>query len=214
MLEPISNKEYEIKEERMKNKLIVDLCKKVIKEGEDFTCEGIRCYEGCPFNNEELDVCDLEYEDRRVNVAEKYLNNDIELPKQEAETYRGWEIIKMCEEGEFENSTILQDENDNCFTIINGVILDGEQTEFNSEYETASSFFIHNKFTVIERKKFDFDEALESLKDGNSITSVKTGYSYKLRNGVFCYYDDVTDHWLNCRGFDYEEVINKWYIYK
>ena len=62
-------------------------------------------------------------------------------------------------------------------------------------------------FTLV-RKEFEFDEAINSFKDGIEIESVETGRKYKLECKDSRYLSDGTKIFI----VSLEEIRGKWYI--
>lgn len=133
-------------------------------------------------------------------------------------TYKGWEIIKMLEEDELTKGTILQDEDENFYTVFKGALLDGKRDEFNSHYETTISFLVKNSFTIIDtRKKRTFNEAFVSLEDGKEIED-KYGMRYrKSKDGNIEYKANHMENWErcfnDCNVFSVDTIKGYWYIH-
>lgn len=125
----------------------------------------------------------------------------------EKEVFKGWEIIKMCEEGKIKNGTILQDLDDEHFTVFNGVIIDGEKENFDSNHETTSSFFVRNRFRII-KKEYTFEEAFKAYEEGKEIESCYSGVTYKLQHGG----SDCFGGGQKTSTIAFNEIRGKWYI--
>ena len=134
----------------------------------------------------------------------------------EKAAFKGWEIIKMCEEGKIKNGTILQDLDGEHFTVFNGVIIDGEREKFDSNYETTSSFFVRNRFRII-KKEYTFEEAFKAYKEGKEIESCEGDfYKYKRIDDSDYVFIKDNEHWLEFaeheEAISFNEIRGKWYI--
>ena len=132
--------------------------------------------------------------------------------------YKGWEIIKVLEENELAEGTILQDEDGNFYTVSKGILLDGKREIFDSHYETSSSYIVKNVFTVVDtRKKYSFIEAFIAFEDGEIIED-KYGMCYKLLDDeMIGYKARHMDEWNKVYGdtniFSLYTTRGYWYIH-
>lgn len=124
----------------------------------------------------------------------------VEEFKMEKKVFKGWELIKMCEESKIENGTILQDLDGAYYTVFDGIVLDGEKGKFDSNYETTSSFFVRNSFRIM-KKKYTFEEAFKAYEEGKEIESCESDLVYQK---TILGDRDVYPKWYEIRG--------KWYI--
>ena len=132
--------------------------------------------------------------------------------------YKGWEIVKMLDEQELSEGTILQDEDENFYTVSKGILLDGKRDKFDSHYETPSSYIVKNVFTMADiRKRYAFDEAFKLFLDGEIIED-KYGMCYKLLDDETIEYKARhMDKWNKIYGdtniFSFYTVSGYWYVH-
>ena len=132
--------------------------------------------------------------------------------------YKGWEIVKMLDEQELSEGTILQDEDENFYTVSKGILLDGKRDIFDSHYETSSSYIVKNVFTVVEtRKRYTFNEAISSFLEGEIIED-KCGMCYRLLDtDTVAYKANHMDKWSKVYGdtniFSLYTTRGYWYIH-
>lgn len=130
--------------------------------------------------------------------------------------YKGWEIIKVISEGKLRGGTKLKDDDGDSYTVLNGCLVNGIHTKFDSDYETESSFIIDGIFTIMERKKYTFAEAFKVYEQGEEIED-KWGMRYrKSEDGNIEYKVDHMKTWErvnnSCNMFSIEQIRNEWYI--
>lgn len=132
-------------------------------------------------------------------------------------TYKGWEIIKMLDEQELSEGTILQDEYENFYTVSKGILLDGKRDKFDSHYETTSSYIIQSEFTIVDtRKKYPFIEAFIAFEDGEEIED-KYGMCYRKLNSFTVEYKvKHMSKWEELHSdiniFSIDVIKGDWYI--
>lgn len=135
----------------------------------------------------------------------------------EKEVFKGWELIKMCEEGKIKNGTVLQDLDGEYYTVFDGIVIEGERKEFNSDYEAVSSFFVRNNFRVV-KKKYTFEEAFKAFEAGEEIESCITNDKFKKADNCNWkfkkpFMDEYSEDMSNrIEMFSVEEIRGKWYI--
>ena len=125
--------------------------------------------------------------------------------------FKGWEIIKMCEEGLIENGTTLQDLDGGYYTVFDGVVIEGKRKEFDSNYEATSSFFIRNNFRVV-KKKYTFEEAYKFYEEGKEIETYDGSRFKKINGQDSVWFDDRWFSFNNAITFSIDRIRNEWYI--
>lgn len=151
-----------------------------------------------------------------ISSYEWFQGRGVKIIKWSIETYKGWEIIKMISEGKLKDGTNLKDDDGDLYTILNGCLVNGIHTKFDSDYETESSFIIDGEFTIMERKKYTFTEAFKSYEEGKEIED-KWGMRYrKSKDGNVEYKVDHMKDWEryfnDYNVFSIEQIRGEWYI--
>lgn len=188
------------------NNLIIDLCKKVAEDNLNINkedCRGIDCsFEDCPFADGWL--CILDYPERRLKVAKKYLkDNGIKEENKMEKTFR--EVIADIKVGEVWE--ITKGNNIEISLSKNGVTLD-----FKKSIECEKIFFPNDTKFKLKREEYTFEEAFKAYEEGKEVESCN--FRYKKIEGKDSYYDQIIDNWENRYDVDFslEEIRNKWYI--
>lgn len=149
------------------------------------------------------------------NVKTGYFKDRFEVVKEKnmvkKEIFKGWELIRMCEEGKIENGTTLQDLDGEYYTVFDGIVVDGEKEEFDSNYETTSSFFVRNSFRII-KKKCTFREAYKFYEEGKEIESYDGSRFKKIDDEDHTWFNGKWLNFNNGISFSIKQIRNKWYI--
>lgn len=132
--------------------------------------------------------------------------------------YKGWELIKMANEGKIKNGEEFKEVDGSLY--IKFVNLDGRFSFSNKEnVEVGNSYFTRDHIYIKKQKSLTFFEAMKAVDEGKKVTndylqSIDSEYYYsKFENGSLQLYDN--------EEYDYSEIdveeLNpktKWYIYE
>lgn len=85
--------------------------------------------------------------------------------------------------------------------------------EFDDEYKEVGVGL--NDVFILDKKKYTFEEAMESLKKGDIIESCYSGIKYAMfpkGDKIVKYFDTEYNKWNECSMFSLKEVFGDWYI--
>ena len=132
--------------------------------------------------------------------------------------YKGWELIKMANEGKIKNGDEFKEVDGNLYIKF---VNSDDRFSFrnNRDVEIGNSYFTRDHIYTKKRKSLTFFEAMKAADEGKKVTndclqSIDSEYYYfKSEKGSLQFYDD--------EQYDYTEInaeeLNpktKWYIYE
>ena len=132
--------------------------------------------------------------------------------------YKGWELIKMANEGKIKNGDEFKEVNGDLYIKF---VNSNDRFSFrnNRDVEIGNSYFTRDYIYTKKQKSLTFFEAMKAVDEGKKVTndyleSIDSEYYYsKYENGSLQLYDN--------EEYDYSEIdveeLNpktKWYIYE
>ena len=133
--------------------------------------------------------------------------------------YKGWELIKMANEGKIKNGDEFKEVNGDLYIkFVNSA--DRFSFRNNRDVEIGNSYFTRDHIFVKKQKPLNFFEAMKAVDEGKKVTNDYledecgnyTSYYLKENNKLYYYFQG--DNTGDVCDINRDEIICRWYIYE